>query len=67
VLSDQPQGPHGPSLVRAGARTGDAAPDAPAWQSGCLILVPGGGSDPAPAATAGVALHLAVVAASIRT
>lgn len=67
MLPDQPQGPHGPSRVRAGARTSDAAPDAPAWQSGCLILVAGGGSDPAPATTACVALHLAVVAASIRT
>ena len=67
MLPDQLQGPHGPLRARAAARTGDAASDAPAWQSGCLILVPGGGSYPAPAATAGVALHLAVVAASIRT
>jgi hypothetical protein len=62
VLPDQLQGPHGPSLVTALSPAGDAAPDAPAWQSGCLILVPGGGNHPAPATTACAAPHPAVVA-----
>ncbi len=67
MLPDQLQGPQGPLRVRALARAGNAAPDAPAWQSGCLILVPGGGSDPAPATTAASAPHAAVVAVFIRT
>jgi len=62
VLPDQLQGPGGPLPVRAAARPGSAAPCARAWQSGCLILVPGSGSDSALAATAGAAPHLAVVA-----
>lgn len=66
MLPDQLQGPHGPSPVIALSRMGDAAPDAPAWQSGCLILVPGGGSTPAPATTVCAAPRAAVVAASIR-
>lgn len=67
MLPDQLQGPQGPLRVRALARAGNAAPDAPAWQSGCLILVPGSGSDPVPATTAVAAPHAAVVAALIRT
>jgi hypothetical protein len=66
VLPDQLQGPHGPSPDPALSRVGDAAPDAPAWQSGCLILVPGGGSHPAPATTVCAAPHGAVVAVLIR-
>jgi len=62
VLPDQLQDPGGPLPVRAAARPGSAAPCARAWQSGCLILVSGSGSDPALAATAGAASHLAVVA-----
>jgi hypothetical protein len=63
VLPDQIHGPGGPLPVRAPARPGNAAPCARAWHSGCLILVPGSGSDPALAATAGAAPRLAVVAA----
>jgi len=48
------------------ARPGSAAPCARTWQSGCLILVPGSGSDSALAATAGAAPHLAVVAVAKR-
>lgn len=67
MLPDQLQGPGGPLPVRATARAGSAAPCAPAWQSGCLILVPGSGSDSAPVATAGAAPHLAVAAVFNRT
>ena len=52
MLPDQLQGPGGPSSDRAFARADGAAPCAPAWQAGCLILVPGGGKGSAPAATA---------------
>jgi len=62
VLPDQLQDPAGPLPVRAVTRPGSTAPCARAWQSGCLILVPGGGSDSALAATAGAAPHLAVAA-----
>jgi hypothetical protein len=63
VLSDQLQGPGEPSPVGAAAHA-SGVPCAPAWQSGCLILVPGSGSDSAPVATASAAPHLAVVAVS---
>jgi hypothetical protein len=63
VLPDQIQGPGGPLPVSALARPGNATPCARAWHSGRLILVPGSGSDPALAATAGAAPRLAVVAA----
>ena len=66
MLPDQLQGSGGPLPARAVARAG-CAPCAPAWQSGCLILVPGSGSDSARAATVGAAPHLAVVAAFRRT
>ncbi len=66
MLSDQLQGSGEPSPVRAAAYT-SGAPCAPAWQSGCLILVPGSGSDSAPVATAGAAPHLAVATASRET
>ena len=62
MLPDQIQGPVGPWPVRVALRAGGAAPCAPAWQSGCLILAAGSGSDSAPAATAGAAPHLVVVA-----
>ena len=63
MLPDQLQGPGGPLLVRAARRTSSVTSSRPAWQSGCLILVPGSGSDSASAATVGAAPHLAVVAA----
>ena len=67
MLPDQLQGPGGPLPAHVSARAGSAAPCAPAWQSGCLILAPGSGNDSAPAATAGAAPHLAVVAVSMHT
>ncbi len=66
MLPDQLQGSGGPLLARAVVHAGGAS-CAPAWQSGCLILVPGSGSDSAPAATAGAAPHPVVVAAFRRT
>ncbi len=62
MLPEQLQGPGWAVAWSRGAWPGGAAPCAPAWQAGCLILVPGGGKGSAPAATAGARSRLAVAA-----
>jgi len=62
VLPEQLQGPGWAVAWSRAACTGGAASCAPAWQSGCLILVPGSGKGSAPAATADAKPRLVVAA-----
>jgi hypothetical protein len=64
VLPEQLQGPGWAVGWPRAAWPGDAAPCAPAWQAGCLILVPGRGKGSAPVATANAGSRLAVATAS---
>lgn len=52
MLPEQLQGPGWAVACARVSVAGGAASCAPAWQSGCWILVPGGGKGSAPAATA---------------
>jgi hypothetical protein len=68
VLPEQGRSPEPPLSGIAESRRHGAAASARAWHLGCWILATGGGSCPAPAATAGGA-HAAsrpVVAAAAR-